>query len=58
MLSGTLLAVALVLIVILINLFCSPSRPKNPAVTQGTALGSEGEGATNAMPHPRSHLTY
>lgn len=50
--------VALVLIVVLINFFLSPSGPKNPMASQAAVTGEEVGGTTNAVPHPRSHLIY
>ena len=48
--------VALVLIVVLIDIFFSPPRPKNPVASQEEAPVDEVGGVTNAVPHPRSHF--
>ncbi|MFZ4693623.1 MAG: hypothetical protein ACOYMV_00695 [Verrucomicrobiia bacterium] len=48
--------VALVLIVVLIDFFFSPPRPKNPVASQAGAPIDEVGGGTNAAPHPRSHF--
>ena len=48
--------VALVLIVVLIDFFFSPPRPKSPVASQEGTTVDEVETLTNAVRHPRSHF--